>query len=247
MTLTLSRVVRALGPIDVKSVRRDVMLRWLVVYPIVLGLAARWGVAPLTSWLAGRYAFDLTPYYALVMSFLGLVVPALMGCVVGFLLLDHRDDHTLTALQVTPLTLNGYLIYRTTMPMLLSVVMTMLLIPLAGLVHMRFLPALLAALEAAPIAPLYAVFLGAYATNKVQGFALMKGAGVLAWSPMFAYFVSSNWQWAFGIVPLYWPAKIFWMLEAGETGTWFALVVGLLYQMLLLALLLRRFNRVACR
>ncbi len=244
---TLSGVVRALGPIDFKSVRRDSMLRWLVALPVALGLAARWGVPPLTSWLAGRYAFDLTPYYPLVMSLMVLAVPAFMGCVVGFLLLDQRDDHTLTALQVTPLTLNGYLIYRTTVPMLLSVVMTMLLIPLAGLVNLDFLPALLAALEATPIAPLYAVFMAAYAANKVQGFALVKGAGVLTWAAIFSYFVSSDWQWAFGIVPLYWPAKVLWMLEAGETGTWFVLVVGLLYQALLLVLLLRRYNRVVCR
>ena len=75
----------------------------------------------------------------------------------------------------------------------------------------------------------------------------MKGAGVLTWAAIFSYFVSSDWQWAFGIVPLYWPAKVLWMLEAGETGTWFVLVVGLLYQALLLVLLLRRYNRVVRR
>jgi fluoroquinolone transport system permease protein len=46
------------------------------------------------------------------MSFLVVVMPALVGMVIGFLLLDQRDDQTLAALQVTPLTLNGYLIYR---------------------------------------------------------------------------------------------------------------------------------------
>ena len=245
--LTPTDVIRALGPIDVKSVRRDPMLRWLVGMPIALALLARWGVPIITSWLAERYAFDLRPYYPLVMSLLLLMVPTLVGCVVGFLLLDHRDDRTLTALQVTPLTIGGYLLYRTAVPMVLSVAMMMVAIALAGLVTMGVIPALLAALQAAPLAPLYALFVGAFAANKVQGFALMKATGVLAWPPLLAYFVTSSWQVAFGIDPLYWPVKVFWMLEAGEPGTWLYYLVGLAYQSALVMLLLRRFKEVVYR
>ena len=245
--LTPTDVIRALGPIDVKSVRRDSMLRWLVGLPIALALLTRWGVPIVTSWLAERYAFDLRPYYPLVMSLLLLMVPMLVGCVVGFLLLDQRDDRTLTALQVTPLTIGGYLLCRTAVPMVLSVAMMMVSIALAGLVTMRVIPALLAALQAAPLAPLYALFVGAFAANKVQGFALMKATGVLAWAPLLAYFVTSGWQVAFGIDPLYWPVKVFWMLEAGEPGTWVYYLVGLAYQSALVMLLLRRFKTVVYR
>ena len=245
--LTPTDVIRALGPIDVKSVRRDSMLRWLVGLPIALALLTRWGVPIVTSWLAERYAFDLRPYYPLVMSLLLLMVPMLVGCVVGFLLLDQRDDRTLTALQVTPLTIGGYLLYRTAVPMVLSVAMMMVSMALAGLVTMRVIPALLAALQAAPLAPLYALFVGAFAANKVQGFALMKATGVLAWAPLLAYFVTSGWQVAFGIDPLYWPVKVFWMLEAGEPGTWVYYLVGLAYQSALVMLLLRRFKTVVYR
>ena len=245
--LTPTDVIRALGPIDVKSVRRDSMLRWLVGMPIALALLTRWGVPIVTSWLADRYAFDLRPYYPLVMSLLLLMVPMLVGCVVGFLLLDQRDDRTLTALQVTPLTIGGYLLYRTAVPMVLSVAMMMVSIALADLVTMRVIPALLAALQAAPLAPLYALFVGAFAANKVQGFALMKATGVLAWAPLLAYFVTSGWQVAFGIDPLYWPVKVFWMLEAGEPSTWVYYLVGLAYQSALVMLLLRRFKTVVYR
>ncbi len=245
--LSPTDVIRALGPIDVKSVRRDSMLRWLVVMPIAIALLARWGVPIITSLLAERYAFDLRPYYPLVMSLLVIMVPTLVGSVVGFLLLDHRDDRTLTALQVTPLTIDGYLLYRTAVPMVLSIAMMMVTIALAGLVTMGVIPALLAALQAAPLAPMYALFVGAFAANKVQGFALMKATGVLAWAPMLAYFVTSGWQVAFGIDPLYWPVKVFWMLEAGESGTWLYYLVGLAYQSALVMLFLRRFKEVVYR
>ena len=245
--LSPSAVIRALGPIDAKSVLRDGMLRWLIVLPVGWALLARWGAPILTAWLFERFEFDLTPYYTLLTSFLVLMVPALMGAVVGFLLLDQRDDRTLTALQVTPLTVEGYLLYRTAIPMALSVAMMMVTISLAGLVTMGFVPALLASLQAAPVAPMYALFVATFAANKVQGFALLKAAGGLAWPPMLAYFVSSNWQIAFGIDPLYWPVKVFWMLEAGEAGTWLYFLVGLAYQSALIVLLLRRFKNVIYR
>ena len=240
-------VIRALGPIDIKTVVRDSMLRWLVVMPLVFALLYRWGVPIAARRLAERYGFDLTPYYPLLTSFLVLMVPTLTGSVVGFVLLDHRDDRTLTALQVTPLTIEGYLAYRIIVPMAMSVLVSMASVAIAGLVTLGILPSLVAALQAAPAAPLYALFVGAFAANKVQGFALLKGAGVLTWPPVLAWFVSSDWQLVIAVDPLYWPVKLFWMLEAGEPLVWVYFVVGLAYQCLLVAMLLRRFKRVIHR
>ena len=244
---TATAVIRALGPIDAKSVVRDSMLRWLIGMPVVLALAFRWGVPALNVWLGERYGFDLVPYYPLLVSFLVLMVPTLVGAVVGFLLLDHKDDRTLTALQVTPLTVEGYLAYRIAVPMVVSVPVMMASIAVADLVTMGIVPALAAAVQAAPTAPLYALFVAGFAANKVQGFALLKGVGVLVWPPVIAWFISSPWQVAFGIDPLYWPLKLFWMLEAHEPGAWLYFLAGLTYQSLLIAILLRRFRTVIAR
>ena len=244
---TATAVIRSLGPIDVKSVARDSMLRWLIGMPLVFALVFRWGVPVLDAWLAERYGFDLGPLYPLLTSFLVLMVPTLLGAVVGFLLLDHRDDRTLTALQVTPLTVEGYLAYRIAVPMAASVPVMMACIAIADLVTMGVVPSFVAAVQAAPAAPLYALFVAAFAANKVQGFALLKGAGVLTWPPIVAWFVSSPWQVAFGIDPLYWPLKVFWMLDAGEPGVWLYFLAGVAFQGLLIAILVRRFKTVISR
>lgn len=244
---TATAVIRTLGPIDAKSVARDSMLRWLVGTPIVFALVFRWGVPVLHAWLGERYGFDLAPYYPLLTSFLVLMVPTLLGAVVGFLLLDQRDDRTLTALQVTPLTVEGYLAYRIAVPMLVSIPVMMASIAIADLVTMGVGAAFAASVQAAPAAPLYALFVAAFASNKVQGFALLKGVGVLTWPPVFAWFVTSPWQVAIGIDPLYWPLKLFWMLEAGEPGVWLCWIAGLAYQGLLVAVLVRRFKAVISR
>lgn len=241
---TAVAVIRALGPIDVKSVARDSMLRWMIGIPIVLALVFRWGVPALDRWLGERYDFDLTPHYPLLSSFLMLMIPTLIGAVVGFLLLDQRDDHTLTALQVTPLTVQGYLAYRIAVPMTVSVPVMMASLAIANLVEMGVVKAFAAAVQAALTAPLYALFVAAFAGNKVQGFALLKGAGVLTWPPVFAWFIASPWQVAIGLDPLYWPLKLFWMLEASEPRVALYFLAGLGYQGILIALLLRRFKAV---
>ena len=52
-------VIRALGPIDLASVRRDSLLRWMFLMPVLLALALRFGVPPLGAWMAERFGIDL--------------------------------------------------------------------------------------------------------------------------------------------------------------------------------------------
>jgi fluoroquinolone transport system permease protein len=242
-----STVVRALGPIDLKNIARDSLLRWIVGLPIVLALLIRWATPMVAARLRNEYAFDLVPYYPLLVTFVLLISPMLAGMVIGFLLLDQRDDRTLTALQVTPLSLTGYLVYRMAVPMLAGIAITMVAVPLCGLVPIGVVPLLVTAVAAAPLAPVFALFLGAFAANKVQGFALMKVAGIVNWPPIIAYFLPTPWQWLMGIIPTYWPAKLFWMLEAGQSGYGPYLAVGVAYSLGLSTLLVRRFKTVMHR
>lgn len=97
------------------------------------------------------------------------------------------------------------------------------------------------------MAPMLALYLASHAQNKVQGFALMKLSGIVLFAPIAAYFVDSGWEYAFGVVPTYWPMKVYWMLEAGEPGVWSFLVVGVAYQSVVTAWFVRRFNRTMYR
>jgi fluoroquinolone transport system permease protein len=177
------------------------------------------------------------------MSFLPLIAAGMTGTVVGFLLLDQRDDQTMTALLVTPLSLGGYLRYRLGGLMMLSAVFGAAMTPLAGLSETTPLQIGVTAVTAAPLAPIYALFLGTFAANKVQGFALAKVVGVVLLPCLVSYFVTGPWQSAFGLVPHYWALKVFWLFDEGATGA--ALVhalVGVVWQAVLLLFLVRRFS-----
>jgi len=239
---------RSLGAIDAKSVARDSMLRWIVLFTPGFGLLFRWAVPPVTDALQRQFAFDLVAYYPLLMSFLPLVIAGMTGTVAGFLLLDQRDDQTMTALLVTPLSLGDYLRYRLGGLMILSAVFGAIMVPVAGLTRTSPIQVVVTAVAAAPLAPIYALFLGTFAANKVQGFALAKAVGVVFVPCVVSYFVTGPWQSAFGIVPHYWPLKAFWLFEEGLVGPALAhAVIGMAWQAALLMLLVRHFSHVVRR
>ncbi len=237
-----------LGPIDARTVFRDSSLRWMILIPVATTLLIRWGVPPLAEALMEQNGFNLVPYYPTIMAYFFIMLcPMVFSMLTGFVLLDERDENTLTALAVTPLSLNLYFAYRIAIPIALTIILLFLIFPLSGIVALAWGDILIAALAAAPTAPMFALFLASVANNKVQGFALMKLTGLPLFIPIFAYFVDSTWEYAFGIIPTFWPMKTYWLLQAGGPGVWWHLAVSLLYQGALVAVLVRRFNRIMHR
>ncbi len=243
-------VIRALGPIDAKLIRRDSFLGWVLFLPLLLAAVVRWGVPWLTDWLAATVGFDLVPYHMLIASYVVvLMVPILVGQIIGFLLLDERDDDTMTALLVSPLPLEGYLAYRIGLPLLGCMLMAMLALVLTDLVYVPFTLlapiALLYALET----PMLTLFMASVCQNKVQGFAFIKAVGALPLLAAVAYFVDGPWQYLAGVIPPFWPLKAFWLASEGGASFayWAVVALGLVFHVVLLAVQLRHFRRVLHR
>jgi fluoroquinolone transport system permease protein len=239
------RMIKSLGPIDATSVRRDPLLRWIVALPLLIALIVRFILPVIIGRLENTLRFGLGDFYQAVAGYsLLITAPVMCGMVIGFLLLDERDDRTLLALRVTPLPPGGYMAWRLSMPMLLSVAVTLAAFFLAGLPQPGVPGLLVCVMATAPFAPLVALALAVFAQNKVQGFALVKASGVFQIAPLVAYFVRAKWLPAFWMFPTYWPAKLLWTLQTGGGDAWQYLAAGLAYQSLLLFILLRRFNRL---
>ncbi len=234
----------ALGLNDLKSIRREPLLLYMLVVPPVMVLVLRLVLPRATTYLSESLGFDLLPYYPMLLSFFFVLqIPLLFGVLVGLLVLDERDDDTLTALRVTPISMRGYALYRGTGAVLLSFVYVLLALLLSGFVSPSLALAVVAvALLAGLMAAVFALTVATFASNKVEGLALTKGLSVFMLGPLAAYFVPTDWQLFFGLLPTYWPAKTFWV--AGEGGNfWPYALAGLIYSVLLLPSLLRRFRR----
>lgn len=90
------------------------------------------------------------------------------------------------------------------------------------------------------------LFLASSAENKVAGFAILKFLNALLFLPIAAFFLPANWQLLADILRPYWPLKVFWLAAAGKSY-WPFLVAGLLVNLTMLTLLLKRFQKVVHR
>ncbi len=191
---------------DVKTIWRDSFVIWGVVTPFLMALIVR-----LVVFLVERNSFPgalSSLYPVLIATTLFLMPQMALGTAGGFMILEDKDQGVLTALNVTPLRVSVYLSYKLTFLTLLSAMTVTLSIPLCGL--LPFKPVMiLVALCSALLVPFTALFISAFAGNKVEGLAMMKASGFFMMAPVASFFFSSGWQYAFGILPTYWTLKAF--------------------------------------
>ena len=217
--MTFARLLARLAPFDAASVRRDALLAWIPAAPLLFALAVRLGWDPFATWLTANFAVDASAYEPLVMAFLLLLGPTIAGMVVGFLLLDDRDEGVLRALLVSPVSLGAFLAYRLALPIGLGLVLTLIAYPLAGLVPLPASQVVACALLASASGPIMALVLVRFAEDKVAGFVVVKAANVANLLPVAAFFLPGSVRWLAAALPTYWPLAAFWQFVDGAGGT----------------------------
>ena len=182
--------------------------------PILL-LATIMSIAPPPLFVAFRSELDKLgityfsiDHLATYIAPIALLIPAfLIGWVVGFLLLEDRDDHMLLAIETTSMGKMGFFAYRLTVAIILGAGSTLL----AGLqiypnqpVEITLVITLLVALEAAIVA----LTLLAIASNKVEGLALTKLLNIGTIVPPIAL-IPSSWRFVGGLFPSFWIGEFY--------------------------------------
>jgi fluoroquinolone transport system permease protein len=206
---------RALAAADSKLLLRDPLLGWVVLLPLGLALLLRQLIPAIGAAVAAGGVM-LEPYYPLIMSGYLMTAPGIVGMVVGFLLIDERDERTLSALRVTPLSMRAYLAYRVTGPLIVGTFSTLMGYPLIGLTPLPLHVLVPIAAVAALSAPVLALVLPLAAPNKVAGFAVVKVMNVVSLLPIMAYFIPRPAHYIAGILPTFWPMRALWSAAAGE-------------------------------
>ncbi len=242
----LSRLLRN----DARLIGRDSFLTMLGGYIFFIAVLLRFGLPALAENLATNpdVPFNLADHYPMLVAymvvFLGSVVS---GMIIGFIILDERDDNTIKALLVTPVPINFYIAYRTIVPMVIAFIVTIVEILVINLAMIPLWQLLIIAAAASLTAPMVMLFFGTFAENKVQGFALNKIVGILGLLIMAAWFVQPPLQYAIGLFPPYWFAKAYWLAYAGDPNWGWAVLIGIGTSSIVLAYLVKRFHTIAYR
>jgi fluoroquinolone transport system permease protein len=246
--MQLTRVLNTLGRTDVRLIGRDTFLTGLFGYIIVISIFLRFALPWLADAVAANpeMAVHVPDYYPLIIGYMVIYLGNLIGgMVIGFVVLDERDNNTIKAMLVTPLPLSAYMLYRVIGPAVVSfaIIMIELLIINVALVPVGQLAVLAAG--ASLTAPLIMLFFATFAQNKVQGFALNKIVGIAGLTILAAWFVQEPLQYLLGLFPAYWFVKAYWVAHAGGSDWPLLLLIGVVYTVTLLFLMLRRFRSVA--
>ncbi|MEZ4519869.1 MAG: hypothetical protein R3C44_24575 [Chloroflexota bacterium] len=231
---------------DSRLVTRDSFLLMMAGYVIVIAVVLRFAVPWLTNTLMEAAGFDLVPYYPAIAGWLIVTIgPQIAGTVFGFLLLEEKDAHTLEALMVTPLSLDGFLSYRVLIATVVGFITALVSLLIINLVDLPFYQMVLISVVAGLYAPIAMLFYSTVADNKVEAFALLKITGLLSFLPIAAWFLKVPWQYLAGIFPPFWASKSLWVAADGGGNWWIFLLIGLVESAAVIWWLMRRFQKVA--
>lgn len=231
----------ALSYNDFKNIRREPMLIFLTLSPVLISIGLRIVIPFFTEAL--KSYIDLKEYYPLISGFIILLIPMLMGVLTGFMILDERDDNTFMTLIVTPLTKEGYMIYRILVPTVISLIYSLCVLPTINFINISFITIVPAAVLAALEASLVALYLVVFAANKVEGLVYSKAIGIFMLAPVGGYFLKSNLKYLLGILPTYWAPMALIIGDFKSTEYWLHIIMGFIVNLCVLYLLIRRFNK----
>lgn len=216
---------------DITNLRRDPMLLAAGLAPVLITGLLLTGLDRLAD------VVDIGGHRQLIVSGAMLLTPLLIGFVIGFLLVEDREERILDAVAVTPLGRDGFLRYRLFGPAVVGSVAAAGVGSVLESIRMGRLSAV--AILAGSTAVLVTVIMVAIARDRVQALAVSKLTGFLLVAAVAFQFVDGWWRIPLGLVPATWVVET----VMAET-VWPGFVFGLVTHGVLGLLLLRHIRRL---
>lgn len=245
--MQLTTVMTHLGRNDRRLISRDSFLLGMSLYIFVMAGIMRYAIPWINDLIADTpaFTFNLADYYPVLIGYMLYVGALLAGMIIGFIVLDERDDNTLKALMVTPMSLRQYMWYRLLVPAVIGFVFVLAMFLLINLevpaLWQMILLAIVNGMTASWIMLIFAIF----AQNKVQGFAVQKVLGTVGLILFGSWFFAAPLEYLTGIFPTYWFLKSYWLMLESDPGWMTFMVIGIVYNAAIIWFLLKRFEKVA--
>lgn len=225
---------------DLKLIKRDPMLILSLLAPLLYTALVIWGIPFVVEFVLDEFDTSIEEYVPYFKFFLMPVAPMLFGMVYGFILLDERDGGVISYLAITPLGKSGYLAVRMIMPVIYSFIFNVFFIYISGLdVYVNTIQAILLSLIMAVEAPMMLLFLGAFASNKVEGIAISKSFGILLIMLIPDFVFQGSWLWIFSASPIWWLQRAIFH----STHSWWYCLGAVLMHLFFILVLFRKFNK----
>ncbi len=248
---------------ELKNLIRDKMTLVMLVYPLMLMLVGAFVIPTVVDQFGEGGEGQRIASLVIIVVF-AAIAPFIGSALLGFSLLDNRDENTLDTIRVTPISLRGYITFKCIYAYILGANGTFWIIYgtrlLAGDGYTvggmdLFEPftvgvVLTYALTASLFIPVFALLLSAFAKNKIEGFAYMKGSGMIIMLPVLTILNAlQDWkQYFLGVMPTFWPIKGMLvqtgLLEHSDNLPYIGyIIVGVMYKIVLIILMYKVFEK----
>jgi len=242
---------------EFKTLVKDPMNLFMLLYPFLILFICGWMLPAIlvrTNASAGASAISLLLGFALSVSLGGYV----MGAMLGFSLIENRDENTLISIAVTPASVKGYAafksIYAFVFAFLGNIIMVGGLKLLASnayiidygsttvslLGNISYFQIVVFSFVSGLIVPFFGGLFASISKNKIEGFAIMKTGGVIVMIPMLCLLnaFSGGWQYALSFTPNFWTVKALLNIALQSTNSanlnfWVYMAIGAVYQIIL--------------
>ncbi len=214
---------------EIGKIKNDSMMLFMFFAPLLFGMIGRY----LIPGLAEVNEFEVLLIADYVLVGLAIMMPLLYGALIGFSILDDRDDNILMTIKVSPLSIHQYLSFRLIMSFFLSFMAVIFILWFSDIVAFSLKDLILIALLASLSAPAIGLFINVIAKNKIEGFAIMKGVQIVLLVPLISLYFTDYKELFFTIVPGFWPTKIISIAVKGEMFSYLSYnvyyVIGFVY------------------
>lgn len=186
---------------ELRNIIRDKMYLFFMVYPVILITIALWLIPYLANEVDVFASQIVTLVFVLMTSFI-------YGAVTGFTLLDDQDDKVFFSLRITPIKVSYYIVIKLLISYIFGFIATMAILLTTNFIDGTFLMYILIASLASLQAPFIALIVNTFASNKIEGFVVMKASGLILLLPIASLFINNWTEFLLGIVPGFWVARI---------------------------------------
>jgi len=217
----------ALLKYELKTIFKDSMGLFMMFYPLLMlfitGFLLPEILARTTTPDSNASAITLLIGFVVTLSIGGYI----MGVMLGFSLLENKDENTLQNIAASPVRISGYTLFKTTYTYFLALIgnwvmvgglkliasskyqVTYQSVTIGLLDQITWGHVAIYAFVSSLIVPAVALVVAAVAKNKIEGFAFMKSGGLVIMMPLLALLnVFLDWkQYLLGIFPNFWYVK----------------------------------------
>lgn len=211
---------------EFKNILKDKMNAFMLIYPLFMLAMAVWLFPFIFRTPELQNASLEVTMLLIVVALLGFGY-VIGGALLGFSLLDSKDEDTLQTIAVTPVGKRGYVNFKLIYVYAISVIGTVILLSGIKLFaiddyaltinettirlfdNITHLEILWFALSSGILAPALGLLISGMAKNKIEGFAYMKSTGIIMLIPMLVLLEAFKGakQYILGIFPNFWATQ----------------------------------------